>query len=184
MYKHVFKPIELLKPYENNPRVHSDKQVDQIISSIQEFGFTNPVLIDQQDRIIAGHGRVLAAKKMGLASVPCILLEGLTQEQLRAYVIADNRLAENASWDMDLLTSEIIALEELDIDLSLLGFDDAELKALMGTDEIEVFEPKLQDEERAITENKSLAITVICKDFDEQQDLFLELRDRGYRVKI
>lgn len=105
--------VDELIPHGNNSRTHSAEQVEQIIASIREFGFTNPVLVDDFGQIVAGHGRVLAAQKMGLSTVPCLRLEGLTEAQIRAYVIADNKLAENAGWDMDLLCLEIGDLKEL-----------------------------------------------------------------------
>lgn len=121
-----------LCPYERNSRTHSDAQVEQIAASIREFGFVNPVLIDENCRIIAGHGRVMAATKMGLADVPCLRLEGLTEAQIRAYVIADNKLAENAGWDMDLLRLEIGDLKELGFDLGLMGFAKLELGEMLA----------------------------------------------------
>ncbi len=100
--------IEKLIPYAKNSRTHSDEQVAQIAASIKEFGFNNPVLIDKEDVIIAGHGRVMAARKCGLIEIPCIRLGHLTETQRKAYVIADNRLALNAGWDNELLTIELI----------------------------------------------------------------------------
>lgn len=99
-----------LIPYVNNSRTHSDEQVSQICASIKEFGFTNPILIDESDGIIAGHGRVSAAKRLGMEQVPCIRLIGLTKSQRKAYVIADNQLALNAGWNFDLLKLEIESL--------------------------------------------------------------------------
>ena len=116
-----YKSTENLIPYANNSRTHSDDQINQVASSIKEFGFTNPVLIDEQGGIIAGHGRVMAAKKLGLAEVPTITLEGLTKAQVKAYVIADNQLALNSGWDVDTLKLEIETLQELDFDIDLLG---------------------------------------------------------------
>lgn len=127
-----YKNIKDLIPYCNNSRTHSDEQVQQIASSIKEFGFTNPVLIDEQGGIIAGHGRVMAAKKLGLAEVPCIVLDGLSEAQKKAYIIADNKLALNAGWDDELLKIELEQLKELDFDLGLIGFSDDELALLMG----------------------------------------------------
>lgn len=124
--------IDLLIPYARNSRTHSDEQVQQIASSIKEFGFTNPVLIDEQGGIIAGHGRIMAAKKLGLAEVPCIVLDGLSEAQKKAYIIADNKLALNAGWDDELLKIELEQLKELDFDLGLIGFSDDELALLMG----------------------------------------------------
>lgn len=125
-----YKNIKELIPYCNNSRTHSDEQVQQIASSIKEFGFTNPVLIDEQGGIIAGHGRVMAAKKLGLAEVPCIVLDGLSEAQKKAYIIADNKLALNSGWDADMLKVEMERLSELGFDLSLTGFDDIELSGI------------------------------------------------------
>ncbi len=121
-----------LLPYARNSRTHSEVQVGQIAGSIKEFGFTNPVLIDKENQIIAGHGRVMAAQRLKLESVPCIRLDYLTESQKRAYVIADNKLALNAGWDDELLALEIKDLQEQDFDISLLGFEDDELANIMG----------------------------------------------------
>ena len=124
--------IDALIPYARNSRTHSDAQVAQIASSIKEFGFTNPVLIDGGGGIIAGHGRVLAARKLGMSEVPCIRLEHLTDAQKRAYVIADNRLALNSGWDTEMLKVEFADLQELGFDLELTGFDLDEIKELLA----------------------------------------------------
>lgn len=113
-----------LKPYENNPRQHSESQLDRLVRSIQEFGFTNPILVDADSNVIAGHGRLMAAELMGLATVPTIELKHLTVEQKRAYVIADNQLALNSTWDDDVLQAELEALGDAGYDLSLLGWGD------------------------------------------------------------
>jgi len=126
-----------LIPYANNTRTHSEDQVVQIASSIKEFGFTNPILVDADNGIIAGHGRVLAARKLDIAEVPCIRLDHLDERQKRAYIIADNKLALNAGWDDELLALELGALDEDGFDLSLTGFDKDELSALMLPDDIE-----------------------------------------------
>lgn len=118
-------PLVELIPYINNSRTHSDEQVSQICASIKEFGFTNPILIDEENGIIAGHGRLLAAAKLGLEIIPTVRLVGLTEAQKKAYVIADNQLALNAGWNLELLKIEIDHLKELDFDLDLLGFGDA-----------------------------------------------------------
>ena len=125
-------PIKNLVPYANNARTHSEAQIKQLQASIREFGFINPVLIDSSYGIIAGHGRVLAAQTEGLETVPCVFVEHLTEAQKKAYIIADNKLAMNAGWDMDLLKVEIEGLQGFDFNISLLGFDDAELSKLMG----------------------------------------------------
>jgi DNA modification methylase len=124
--------VEKLIPYAKNSRTHSAEQVAQIAASIKEFGFNNPVLIDEDNGIIAGHGRVMAAQKLGLQAVPCIRLAHLSDIQRKAYVIADNRLALNAGWDDQMLTLELQELDGEDVDLSLLGFEADELNALLN----------------------------------------------------
>lgn len=127
-----YRPIDALIPYARNSRTHSDAQVAQIAASIREFGWTNPVLVDGENGIIAGHGRVLAARKLGLAEVPCIELAHMSEAQKRAYVIADNQLAMNAGWDEEMLRLEVGDLAQAGFDLDLLGFDEAALAALMA----------------------------------------------------
>ena len=124
--------LEKLIPYARNSRTHSDQQVAQVAASIREFGFTNPVLIDSEDGIIAGHGRVMAARKLGLAEVPCIRLGHLTETQKRAYIIADNKLALNSGWDEEMLGLELADLREADFDLDLIGFDAGEIEAALN----------------------------------------------------
>ena len=121
-----------LIPYARNARTHSPSQVAGIAGSIREFGFNNPVLIDQDNGIIAGHGRVLAAQQLGLETVPCLRLGHLTKTQRKAYILADNRLAELSQWDTEMLALEIADLRLDDVDLELLGFDDDGLKDLLG----------------------------------------------------
>lgn len=123
--------LEQLVPYARNARTHSESQVAQIAGSIAEFGFVNPVLVGGDNIIIAGHGRVMAAKKLGLKTVPTIKLDHLTENQRRALVIADNKIAENAGWDEELLRLELQNLADEDFDLDLLGFDDVELDDLL-----------------------------------------------------
>lgn len=131
--KIVYRPTGALTPYAGNARTHSDKQIAQIAASIRKFGFTNPVLIDARGEIVAGHGRVAAAKQLGLPEVPTIALGHLTAAERRAYVIADNRLAELAGWDRDILRIEFQALAEMDLDfdLEITGFETAELDLLL-----------------------------------------------------
>ena len=126
-----YRPLASLIPYARNARTHSEAQVALIAGSIREYGFTNPVLVDGDSGIIAGHGRVLAARKLGLASVPVIELAHLSEAQKRAYVLADNRLAEQAGWDRELLALEVADLTDLGIDLATLGFEAAELDQLL-----------------------------------------------------
>jgi ParB/RepB/Spo0J family partition protein len=124
-------PVERLQPYAKNARTHSDEQVDQIAASMREFGFTNPILVDSSDGIIAGHGRLMAAKRLGLKQVPVIVLDHLTDAQRRAYILADNKLALNAGWDEGLLAQELADLQDEGYDLALTGFNDDELEALL-----------------------------------------------------
>lgn len=138
-------PLERLKPYERNARTHSPEQVAQIVASIREFGFTNPILVDGSDGILAGHGRLAAAKDMGLAEVPVIVLDHLSAEQRRAYIIADNRLALNAGWDTELLQIEVAALNLADFDLTLLGFDEDRIASLLDPEGINREEKTLKD---------------------------------------
>lgn len=140
-------PIDRLKPYERNPRTHSPEQIAKIAASLLEFGWTNPILVDGEAGIIAGHGRLLAARELGMKAVPVIELTHLSEAQKRAYIIADNRLALDAGWDEDLLAEELKALEGLDFNLELTGFDLDELHALLvDPDEIEVAAPDPPDD--------------------------------------
>ena len=127
--------LDALIPYARNSRTHSDAQVAQIAASIKEFGFTNPVLVDGDNGIIAGHGRVQAARKLQLKSVPTIDLSYLTPVQRKAYILADNKLSLNAGWDVELLQGELAGLDELEFDLSLTGFSDSELAGFLDTNE-------------------------------------------------
>ena len=130
-----YRPIDGLRPYERNARTHSAEQINQIVASIKEFGFTSPILVDGANGVIAGHGRLAAARKLGMTEVPVIELAGLSEAQRRAYVIADNKLALNAGWDEELLRLELGELKGLGVDLGLTGFGELELeKLLLGTD--------------------------------------------------
>lgn len=120
-----------LKPYSKNARVHSEEQIAQIQDSIKEFGFTNPILVDESLSVIAGHGRLEAAVQLGLEQVPTIELRNLTPEQMQAYVIADNKLALNASWNEDLLKSELLSIQSAGFDLALTGFSTDEIDELL-----------------------------------------------------
>jgi DNA modification methylase len=129
--------IDRLIPFARNPRTHSDVQISQIAASIAEFGFNNPILVDTKAGIIAGHGRLLAARKLRLTEVPVIVLDHLSEAQKRAYIIADNQLALNAGWDEDLLRAELAALQEEDFNLDLIGFNPHELDTLLALDDEE-----------------------------------------------
>lgn len=160
--------VTSLIPYARNSRTHSDEQVSQIAASINEWGFTNPILIDPNGEIIAGHGRLLAAQRLGLDEVPTITAEGWTEAQKKAYVIADNKLALNAGWDDEILKIELQEIEGLKFDLKLTGFDVAELTALFDQPE---FAPGTEEDQGKLDE---LAPKIIdcphCgQDFDLRQ---------------
>jgi len=156
--------VDEIIPYANNSRTHSDQQVTQVAASIKEFGFTNPILVDEENTIIAGHGRLQAAKKLTLTEVPVITLEGLTDAQRKAYVIADNKLAMNAGWDFELLQAEIQHLQELDFSIDLLGFDEKELIELLGDDN--------QFDENAYTKKVDIPIYEPQGDKPDVKDLY------------
>ena len=150
-------PLDRLIPYARNPRTHTEEQVAQIAASIAEFGFVNPVLVGADGVIIAGHARVMAARKLGLSEVPVIVLDHLSQAQRRALVIADNRLAQNAGWDEEMLRVELEALREDDFSLDLLGFEDAEIEALLAESD-EAITGNTDDD--AVPETLETAVTV------------------------
>jgi ParB-like chromosome segregation protein Spo0J len=160
--------VAALVPYARNSRTHSDAQVAQIAASIREFGWTNPVLIDGADGIIAGHGRLLAARKLGLAEVPCIVLDHLSETQKRALIIADNKLALNAGWEASLLSVELRDLDDNDFDMTLTGFDERELANLLIS---ENFEPGTEaDQGRLDQLEPKMVICPTCQtEFDSRE---------------
>lgn len=161
-----YKQTEDLFPYVMNSRTHSDEQVAQIAASIMEFGFTNPILVDEKNSIIAGHGRLLAAKRLKLPEVPTIELTGLSEAQRKAYVIADNKLALNAGWDNEALFTELKRLQEFDFNLDLLGFETDELSLLLN--EVD-FEPASEEDQGQLDELDPKWVTCPC--CSEQFDL-------------
>ena len=194
--------VAMLRPCRNNARLHSSRQVHQIAASIREFGFNNPVLIDRKNQIIAGHGRAEAAKVLGLDVVPCIRIEHLSEEQKRAYIIADNKLALNAGWDPEILAIELQHLSSLDLpfDLEITGFETAEIDALIdhkhavAADEAADLVPPVQH--RAVSRAGDLWILgdhkLLCADAREPSayEMLLERKarlcftDPPYNVKI
>ena len=128
-------PTLKLIPYVNNARTHSQEQVNKLRGSLREFGFINPVIIDADYNVIAGHGRLMAAKEEGIEEVPCVLVDYLTEAQKKAYILADNRYAQDAGWDEEMLKLEIEALEGMDFDVSLTGFNEQEITDLLAGDE-------------------------------------------------
>ena len=168
-----------LIPYANNSRTHSDEQVLQIASSIKEFGFLNPVIIDADNGIIAGHGRVMAAKKLGIDELPCIDASHLTEAQKKAYIIADNKLALNSEWDNELLRIELNVLDEMGFDLDLTGFSADELAQL--SDDLEIEEEKQSDGE---SYSEAYSIVIDCIDEEEQEALYNEFKSRVIRCQV
>ena len=135
-----------LIPYIRNTRTHSESQIAQIAASIKEFGFLSPILIAEDNTILAGHGRLAAAQKLGLKQVPCVKENHLTETQRRAYIIADNRLSLNAGWDDKMLAIELFELQGVDFDLDLLGFDESELASIFDEDK------KVEDDDFDVNE--------------------------------
>jgi ParB-like chromosome segregation protein Spo0J len=177
-YQYKEMPIDSLIPYARNSRTHTPEQVSQIAASIKEFNFTNPVLIDSDGGIVAGHGRVLAAQKLKMQSVPCIVLDGLTEAQRKAYVIADNKLALNAGWDNELLKIELAELIDLGFDIKLTGFDGDELTNVMFGEELE----QMEAEEQSV--DAAFEVSVECENESEQERIYNELTAKGYKCRI
>lgn len=168
----IYKPIKQLKPYKKNAKKHPKEQVEKIANSIKEFGFTQPVIVDKDNCVVAGHGRILGAKKAGLKEVPTVALESLTEEQIKAYRLVDNKLNES-QWEYDLLDKELETLAE-DIDMSLFGFD------LDMTDE------ELDEAIKEVkfkTKEKHLVI-VSCKSEKETIRAQKEIEQLGYKCDI
>lgn len=176
-----------LIPYARNSRTHSEAQVAQIAGSIREFGFTNPVLIDAENGIIAGHGRIMAAQKLGLEEVPCIRLDHLTETQRKAYIIADNKLALNAGWDEEMLGLELTELQLLGIDPESLGFSDIEIDDMLNSEEIlDEVEKEIEHEQSLQVEPAMEYLIILAKDLDEWDEMidFFKLekvRRGGYK---
>ena len=168
--KITYKAIDDLIPYARNSRTHSEAQIAQIAESIKEFGWTNPVLLDGDNGIIAGHGRVVAAQKLGMVQIPTIELSHLTDVQKQAYVIADNKLALNADWDENLLQLEIQNLKAVDFDLSLLGFSPYEL--INGKSINEQDQEEKEDDEQPADINFTIQYNIIFDHEEQQSDWY------------
>jgi hypothetical protein len=187
--------LKKLKPYEQNAKVHPGDQVDKIAGSIEQFGFRIPLLIDKNNEIISGHGRYLAAKKLGIEAVPCIRAKNLSVEQIKAFRIADNKVAES-EWDEELLTQEMIELFEADFDLGLTGFDEKELKELLedfnhgthgihGKKKIASKNTKGRgDRPVALTEKYQYQIIVECRGETQQTKLIERFKGEGLKCYI
>lgn len=174
--------MDTLIPYARNARTHSPEQVAQIAASIREFGFTNPILVDEEGTIIAGHGRVLAAQKLGIADLPVMVARGWSDAQRRAYVLADNQIALNAGWNNDLLKLELGELDAAGFDLGTLGFDADALGKVMygdeGTDEDGIEAPP------ASSYKEQYAVMVICANETAQREAYEALIEQGYECKV
>ena len=170
------KLVTELIPYASNARTHSEEQVTQIASSIREFGFINPIIIDDKNNVIAGHGRLLASKKLGLKEVPTLQVDHLTDTQRKAYILADNQLALNAGWDTEMLKLELAGLDDVGFDLELLGFD---LKALD-----DVFEDENEDKTDLSDSETKYQIIIKCEDEIAQENAYEYLTKKGYVCQV
>lgn len=162
-----------------NARAHPEEQIEQIKASIVRFGWTNPILIDEDRKVIAGHGRLIAASRLNFDTVPTITLEGLTENEKRLYLLADNRIPINAAWDMEILKLEIADLQELGEDLTSAGFSAQELADFFKEQDVESTEAEKDDEQFA----EQFAVVVICTDEDHQNETYDTLRDQGFNAK-
>lgn len=167
--------INKLIPYENNSRTHSTSQVNQIVASISEFGFTNPILISEEMVILAGHGRYLASKVLGSIEIPTITLKGLSESQKKAYIIADNKIAENSGWDEDLLRLELISLDDLE-------FDYSEIMDFKINDDLEV-DNNIFEEDNNIDKEDIIKLSVECENITDKKQLKEELLSRGFKCQ-
>ena len=173
-YEHKIVQVEDLIPYALNSRTHSDAQIAQLAASIREFGFTNPILIDENNNLIAGHGRLLAARKAKMDQVPAVVVTGLDDRKRRALVIADNKLGLNSGWDIDSL---LVEMQDLGSDFGeLMGFSEKELLDMFKTDEDQL----PQEQELKAT----FEVAVECRDESEQETVFNLLSERGYTCRI
>ena len=185
MLKLTYRAINTLKPYSNNSRTHSEKQVKQISDSIEEFGFTNPILIDENNSIIAGHGRLEAAKELDIPEVPTITLENLTEAQRKAYVIADNKLALNAGWDEEKLQLSLDELINLDFDVTLLGWD--ELPEFIESPDygaLDLEDSEAQLDRFADDVKKAIQIEFDTEHYEPAKEVVKYWRDRGGYVGL
>ena len=186
-YQYTKINIDEIKPYERNARIHSSKQIKQIMEAIKAFGFTNPLLIDDENNLIAGHGRLEAVKQLNIIDfkdkpikeLPAIIITGLSEVDKKALIIADNKIAENASWDYDLLQAEFQELEAINYDLDLMGFDN--LDEILGAD-IDVEQETKEIKEVEI--NQKYELLIKCKDEKELEQAYNENVEKGYECKV
>ena len=186
-YQYTKINIDEIKPYERNARIHSSKQIKQIMEAIKAFGFTNPLLIDDENNLIAGHGRLEAVKQLNiidfkdnpLKELPAIIITGLSEADKKALIIADNKIAENASWDYDLLQAEFQELEAINYDLDLMGFDN--LDEILGADIDAEQETK---EIKEVEINQKYELLIKCKNESELEQAYNENIEKGYECKV
>jgi len=174
----TYRKVADLIPYAANSRTHTDGQVALLAGSLKRFGWTNPVLVDGENGIVAGHGRVLAARKLGMEEVPCIELAGMSEADRRAYIIADNRLAELAGWDNELLAAELGVLRELDFPLGEIGFSQRDLEKLFGS------EDDGGGDGGGDSYKEQFGVIVMCKDAAHQERVYNELQAAGHECKV
>ena len=166
----VYKSIKQLKPYKKNAKKHPKEQIEQIANSIKEFGFTQPVIIDSNNCVVAGHGRILAAKKAGLKQVPTVMLEDLTEEQIKAYRLVDNKLNES-EWDFSLLDEELGMLSD-DIDMGLFGFD------------LDMSDEELEKKKIEFEIKEKYEVHIICKDEKQMEQVYNKTKGMGIDCKL
>ena len=171
--------VKDLVPYAKNARTHSEEQIGQIAHAIEQWGWTVPCLVDEMGGLIAGHGRVLAAKQLGLDEVPVVVARGWSAAQKRAYVIADNKLTENGGWDDDLLKVEIGELQGEGFDLTLTGFSMDEIGGLLGETASDGIEDAPESKYK-----EQFGVIVICRDEAHQQEVFESLAGSGYEARV
>jgi ParB family chromosome partitioning protein len=185
-----------LVPYAKNARTHSDNQVQQICKSILEFGFNNPVLIDEGNEIIAGHGRVMAAKDLGMEEVPCVRLSHLSDRQRRGYILADNKIALESGWDLDLLSAELDYLVESGLDVTLTAFNEEELDALLQGDHDKADAKMKKEKITVVAEHtraaaaeekqkvKSWAVLIEADNKSQARDILQDMAGKGFKCLI
>ena len=186
-YQYTKINIDEIKPYERNARIHSSKQIKQIMEAIKAFGFTNPLLIDDEKNLIAGHGRLEAVKQLNIIDfkdkpikeLPAIIITGLSEADKKALIIADNKIAENASWDYDLLQAEFQELEAINYDLDLLAFDNVD-ELLSGV----ISESESENELKEVEINRKYELLIKCKNESELEQAYNENVEKGYECKV
>lgn len=173
----VYKNVDDLIPYARNAKIHDENNINLIAGSIKSFGFNNPVLLDGENGIIAGHGRVLASKKLGIKQIPTIELQGLSETEKRAYIIADNRLTEKSEWDKDMLGLELADLKALNIDLDSIGFNESEVEELLGA---EAEFPEIDDRDAPLTKTFTVNYDN-AEDYEEVISKIEQFKEKGER---